>query len=91
MGIYKVAQALGESNRAEIKTRNYNIRESVWFYAWEVDNGSDLFIKEIMERYRDKKKVHMIFVDLEKTYDKVPRYLIWWPLERKESLKDILK
>ena len=39
-------EALGESNRAEVKTWNNNIRESVWFYAWEVDNGSDLFIKE---------------------------------------------
>jgi uncharacterized Zn finger protein len=41
-------------------------------------------MKQLMERHREQKKdLHLIFVDLEKTYDKIPRNIMWWALKRK--------
>jgi hypothetical protein len=40
-------------------------------------------ISQLMERCREQKKyLHMIFIDLEKTYDKVTRNVMWWVLQK---------
>jgi Reverse transcriptase (RNA-dependent DNA polymerase) len=41
-------------------------------------------IRQVMHRHREQKKnLHMIFIYLEKTYDKIPRNIMWWALKRK--------
>jgi hypothetical protein len=34
-----------------------------------------------------KKDMYMIFIDLEKTYDKMPRNIMWWALQKHKVSK----
>jgi hypothetical protein len=40
-------------------------------------------IRRLMKRGREQKKdLYIIFIDLEKAYDKMPRNVMWWVLQK---------
>ena len=39
-------------------------------------------LRQLIERFRER-KLHMVFIYLEKAYDKVSRKVLWWTLMKK--------
>jgi hypothetical protein len=40
-------------------------------------------IRQVMEQFREQKKdLHIVFIDLEKAHEKIPRNVMWWVLDK---------
>jgi hypothetical protein len=61
-----------------------NVTENQFGFMSERSTIEAIFlISQLMERCREQKKdLHMIFIDLEKAYDKVTRDVMWWDLQK---------
>ena len=74
---------MGESHRAASARNDADINKPIWFHARKVTTEAIFLIRQVMERFREQKKdLHLIFIDLEKAYDKIPRNVMWWSLDK---------
>ena len=48
-------------------------------------------LKKLQEKYLQKKKNIFAFVDLEKAFDRVPRRILWWAMQKLEWIIQIVK
>ena len=69
------------------------IRDNQFGFRTGMSTTEPVFaLRQLQEKFREKNKdLHMVFVDLEKTFDRISRDLIWWCLRKKGVPEEYVK
>ena len=74
---------MGERYRASLKSNNAGLYEPIWFHARKVNHGSYFLNKTSYGAVQGEEEVPTHgFIDLKKAYDKIPRNVVWWTLDK---------
>ena len=65
------------------QTVGVNRQFPVWLRPRQRHYRRNVFVRQLQEKYlAANKRLYMAFIDLEKTFDRVPRKVIWWALRK---------
>ncbi|XP_019259531.1 PREDICTED: uncharacterized protein LOC109237656 [Nicotiana attenuata] len=75
-------ESLGESGGSEGEEERVYFRKPVRIHDMSLTTEAIHLVRRLVVQYRDRKRdLHMVFIDLEKAYDKVQREILWRCLE----------